>query len=349
VVLYRGTHMQDTSPSTTLRLSLGSIILGFFLLFVIGIAGGYLGYRLAPAPLTVLPNGDRTIVPVSQHVTISPSKTGEDIVATQAKSVLLLVEQTTKGIKPVGNGITLTNDGVVVSTQSFPDTALSAVLDDGSIAALTPVGVDTLSGLTFFRIPDQILPPVTLAQSAANTGSEVISIARNTVTMRPTASRHTVSEITAPNDAGAPGIQQVALVSGAAAQPGTAFFNDEGRLVGILRIGEISAMISVPDITAALGRLSAGTLTENPFAVPGFIVTWKLVQDAAGIFGMRAVVATITPKGPAFTAGIKVGDILTSNNGKAITWDSSLAQALAKPPFILSLIREGEERTITLP
>ncbi len=341
--------MQDTSPSTTLRLSLGSIIVGIFLLFGIGIAGGYLGYRLSPAPLTILPNGDRTIVPVSQHVTISPSKTGEDIVATQGKSVLLLVEQTPKGVKPVGNGIILTNDGVVVSTQSFPDTPLSAVLDDGSIAALTPAGVDTLSGLTFFRILDQILPPVTLAQSAANAGSEVISIARNDATMRPTASRHTVSAIIAPDNTQAIRIQQVALVSGTVLSPGTAFFNDEGRLVGVLRIGEVPTMISVPDITAALGRLSAGTLTEDPFAAPGFTVAWKLVQDAAGIFGMRAVVSSITPKSPAFTAGIKVGDILTSNNGKAITWDSSLSQALAKPPFTLSLVREGAERTVTLP
>ncbi len=341
--------MQDTSPSTILRLSLGNIVLGIFLLFLIGTAGGYLGYRLAPAPLTVLPNGDRTIVPISQHVTISPSKTGEDIITTQGKSVLLLVEQTTKGIKPMGNGIIVTNDGVVVSTQSSSNTALSAVLDDGSITTLTPAGVDALSGLTFFRIPDQILPPVTLAQSAANVGSEVISIARNDTTMRPTASRHIVSAIIAPDSAQAPGIQQVALLSGTVPSPGAAFFDDEGRLVGALRTGETPTMISVTDIAAALSRLSAGTLTEDPFATPGFTVSWKLMQDSAGIFGMRAVVSSVSPKSPAFTAGIKVGDILTSNNGKAITWDSSLSQALTKPPFTLSLVREGEERTVILP
>lgn len=341
--------MQDTNPSTTLRLSLSSIVLGIFFLFIIGIAGGYLGYRLAPGPITILPNGDRTIIPVAQNVTISPSKTGEDIVATQGKSVLLLVEQTSKGVKPLGNGIILTNDGVVVSTQPLPNTAISAVLDDGNITTLTLVGVDTLSGLTFFRIPDQILPPVTLAQSAPNIGSEVISIARNDATMRLTASRHTVSAIIAPTTTETLGIQQVALLSGAVVPPGTAFFNDEGRLVGALGTGEAPTMISVPDIAAALGRLSAGTLTENPFATPGFTVTWRLVQDTAGIFGMRAVVSSITPKSPAFTAGIKVGDILTSNNGKAITWDSSLSQALAKPPYTLSIIREGEARTVTLP
>lgn len=344
--------MDNVSPPiTTIRLSLGIICIGVILFFLIGLAGGYIGSLFAPSPITVLPNGDRTIVPVSQQVTISPSKKGEDITSTQGKSVLLLVKQTTKGILPIGTGIILTNDGVVMSTKAISDTTLFGLGEDGSLSALLAIGQDELSGIAFFRIPDQILPPVALAQSVPHAGSEVISIFRNEQTMRPTSSRHTLSGIVAPEGEHAPGIQQVAYLAGESSSlpVGAALFNDEGALVGAMREGGTPTMLLVPDITAALSRLSANTLTLNPFRAAGLTVAWKIAQDLSGVFGMRAVVSQVTLKTPAFNAGIKSGDIITSIRGKTITWDSELSELISKTPFTLSLIRQGEERTVAIP
>lgn len=344
--------MNDKSQSTTIRISLGMILLTIGILFAIGLLGGYAGSRFSTAPITVLPNGDRTIVPVNQQVTISPSKTGETIVATQGKSVLLLVQQTPKGITTVGTGIILTNDGVVMSTKELPETPLFAIGEDGNLSSVTTIGRDILSGITFLKIPDQILPPITLAQSSPKAGAEVMSVFRDERTMHPSSSRHTISAIIAPEEETvAPGITQVAQLTGEheSLPSGTALFNDEGNLVGALRDGKIPTMLLVPDITSALARLSANTLSDNPFESTGLTITWKLQQDAAGIFAMRAIISHVTPKTPAFDAGLKAEDILTSINGNAITWDSTVSDALAKHPLTLSLVREASERTITLP
>ncbi len=339
---------QSKNP-TTIRLSLGLICMGILIFFAIGLSGGYIGSRFTPQRITVLPNGDRTIIPVSQQVTISPSKKGEEIALTQGKSVMLIVKETPKGIISFGEGIIMTNDGVIMAAQALPDGPLFAIGEEGSMTPLTVIGTDLLSSITFMKIPDQILPPVTLAQNAPNVGSELIALFRDDKTMHIAASRHTLSAIIAPDVSDALGIQQVALLTGSPLPPGTPLFTDEGRFSGVAREGLSQTTILVPDITAALSRLSNSTLSENPFKTLGFTVIWKLEKDIAGTFGIRAVVDTVTSKTSASDAGMKNGDILISSNGNIITWDSMLYPALAKRPLTFSLIRQNEERTIILP
>lgn len=334
-----------------MNLSLGMLCTAIVVLFVVGILGGYIGARIAPAPRTVLEDGSKTIVPVSQHITVSPSKIGEDVVVTQGKSVVLLVQQKNKETVPLGRGIILTNDGIVASTQRFSDIPLAAVLEDGSVVApLTFIGQDTLSGIIFFRIPDQILPPVTLAQSAPKVGAEMLSIIRDERTMHVASGRHTLSAIVAPDGKHAPGVQQVGILSGdSPTLPGMALFDDSGALVGVMNDEDTPTILLLPEITAALSRLSSNTLAQDPFSDIGITITWKTQQDRSGVFGVRAVVSSVVPKTPAFEASVKSGDILKQINGSAVTWDSPVWQLLTKPPITLLLLRQDEERTITLP
>lgn len=336
---------------TTIRLSLGLICIGIALFFLVGGLGGYTASRLISAPVTVLQTGDRTVVPVSQQVTISPSKNTESIASAQGKSVLVLVKQTSKAIVPLGTGIILTNDGVIMSTKAISEPSISALGEDGTLSPITLIGHDALSDITFFRIADQILPPVTLAQSSPAVGSEIVNIFRDYHTMHIGAVKYTVSTIIAPDTENAPGIQRVGLLSGSASSvtPGTALFNDEGRLVGAMLEKEAPTMVLVSDITDALSRLSANTLAEDPFATTGIGITWRLEKDISGTLAMMAVISHIDPKSPSFTAGIKPGDVITAINGNAITWDSIVSKALEKTPLSISVLRQGEERTITLP
>lgn len=344
--------MANEEGARTIRLSVGLIFLGLLIVLVIGIAGGYIGSRFTPAPITVLPNGDRTIVPVSQQVTISPSKAGEDIVATQGKSILLLVTQTPKGISYVGSGVIMTNDGVIATVSDLPDTTpLFALGESGTLTAVTHIGLDALSGIAFLKIADQILPPVTLSQAPPAVGAELIALSRGEQTGTPIASRHTLSALIAPEDGAAVGIQQVGVITGSTLPlpASTALFTDEGRLAGIISSGDTLTLLLIPDITAALSRLSSNTLAENPFATRGFTVSWKLAEDAAGTLGMRAIVRQLTPKTQAIEVGLKVGDVLVSANGNPITWDSSLPSAITKSPLLLSILRQAEERTLSFP
>lgn len=344
--------MQQPTNTTTIRLSLGLLFLSIVVILAIGVIGGYIGSRLTPIPITVLPNGDRTIVPVSQQVTISPSKTGENIVSTQGKSILLLVTQTLKGIVRVGTGVVMTNDGVIATVSDIPDTTpVFALGENGSLATVTHIGTDVLSGITFLKISDQILPPVTLAQSSPEVGAELIALSRGEQTGSPVTSRHTLSAIVAPGNDVAVGVQHVGVLTppNPPLDASVALFTDEGRLAGVILPADTPTMLLITDIISALSRLSANTLAENPFASRGFTVSWKFTPDATGVFGMRATIREVIPKTQASDVGLKVGDVLISAHGNPITWDSFLPSAIAKSPLILSILRQTEERTLSFP
>lgn len=343
--------MATNSPTTTIPVSLGGIVLVILCIIVIGFGGGYAAYRFFSTPITVLPNGEKTIVPVSQQVTISPSKSAEAVVSSQEKSVLLLIHTTPKGSTPAGTGVVLTNDGVIAALGKEKEQELSALGGDGIAAPLTPLGTDALSGVSFFKVPEKILPPVSIAQQPLSVGGQAIGISRSEHTLTPIASHLTLSSIIPPAGDSAPGIQRVGLL--AKHTPplpvGTALFNDDGRLIGIVRSGEDATVLLTPDITAALGRLSDNALGSDPFSQTGISLEWKLEKDRTGTLAMRASVTSIAQSSPAAVAGVKVGDILMSINGNALTWDSSLAEALMQHPLTISLLRKDEERTVSIP
>jgi S1-C subfamily serine protease len=295
----------------------------------------------------VLPGENRTIVPVSQQVTISPNKSAEAIIAAQGRSIVLLATNGAKGITPVGTGVILTNDGVVVSTHTTNQNELSAIQDDGSVTPLTYIGQDALSGLFFFRIADRIVTPITLAQRSPSVGSELLGLFRDPVTMREAASHVTISSLI-PSSPGT-ALQQVAsTISSLPLVSGTALLNDDGHLAALVQEEHEKTAILVPDIAAALTRLSTQTLNQNSFADAGFEISWSTSPDTTGALAVRAHVSDVTPKKSAAVSGLKKGDIVTAVNGNAVTWDTPVSDALQKTPVTLSVLRDGEVRTIVL-
>lgn len=333
----------------TLQLSLSIILLIFLALLGTGVLGGYIGSRMFTTSLPIVSDTKGTIVPVSQQVTISPSKAAADIAESHAKSVFLLAEKTSKGIIANGIGTLLTNDGIIVTTISPLKEQLVAIGDDGTSLPLTLVGQDELSGITFYKINDRIVAPIDVAQNSPRIGSSLLALYRNSSSSQLSVAPFVFSSATAPTETAPLGIQKIAQLVGSEIIPaGTPLLDEEGKLAGISIDSANRMALLVPDIRLALDRLSSNTISQNPFTSLGFTVSWKPVALEDGSLKMSAIIETVALNGPASTAGLKTGDTLTAIAGNAISWDTTVYDALKAKNATLTVMRQGEQRTITL-
>ncbi|OGY37206.1 MAG: hypothetical protein A3E36_01235 [Candidatus Andersenbacteria bacterium RIFCSPHIGHO2_12_FULL_45_11b] len=342
------------TESTTIKISLGSLLVFIILLGGVGALGGYIGTRMV-TPKQVATNSSseqtKTIVPVTQQITISPGKLATDVIANKSKSIFLLAHKTSsKELQPFAIGVVLTNDGVIASTQPGGSSPVVAVGEDGAQVTLTGIGTDTLTGLHFFRLDHKVVTPIDVAQLAPRIGASLLGVFRSSTTMAPSTQFTHLSGITPPNEDSAPGIQQIGVLQRVqpVLLPGTALLDDDGRLAGLLQDSEHASLLLSPDIQQALGRLSANNLSQNPLADFGLAITWTLQENDQSVFAVRAIAQSITPKTVAGQAGIKNGDIITAINGNTITWDSSILRLLGGNQIQLSVMRNGELHTIPI-
>ncbi len=333
----------------TIGLSLGVIFLVFIALLFIGIAGGFLGSRIFSLPLPLSSDTNQTIVPINQQVTVSPSKLAADITSSHGKSVFLLAQETPKGIVAYGTGIALTNDGVIMSVVDAAKEATVAIGEDGTVAALTLIGRDELSGISFYKASDRIVSPLGLLQHTPRTGSSFLALYRQSDTTQ--ISAHSVSVVAPilPSEKDAPGIQKIAQLENAATLPiGTPFVDENGNLAGVVLHPETNRGIFVSDIRSALERLSANRLTYNPFTSLGFTASWRSQLDTNRTMTIGSVVSSVTKGSPADTAGLKVGDRISAVGGNAVSWDTNFLDALNANPVLLTVMRQDEQRTISI-
>lgn len=334
----------------TIGLSLTAIVLTLAVLFLIGILGGAVGSRIFSLPLPLRSDTNETIVPVSQQITVSPSKLAADLVATHGKSVYLLAYETSKGITPFSTGIALTNDGVIMSVQeATKDSVVVAIGEDGVVFPLTSIGRDELSGISFYKANDRILPPFTVVQNTPRVGSSVLALYRHGDTAQVTSATATISTMLLPLPTNALGIQKVAQLESASVLPvGTALVDENGSLAGVLVNPEGNITLLTSDIRAALDRLSSNRLSFDPFTALGFTISWQSQLDANKIMRIESVVRSVANNSPADTAGLAVGDAITAIGGNAVSWDTNVVDTLNANPTLLTVNRQGEQRTISI-
>ncbi|HSX24726.1 MAG TPA: PDZ domain-containing protein [Candidatus Andersenbacteria bacterium] len=341
------------TQSTTIKVSLPFLILLIILLACVGGLGGYIGARIV-VPRYSMPasssSDSNTIVPVTQQITVSPSKLATDTVATKSKSIFLLAHQTAKGLKPFAMGVAVTNDGVIISTQDGGSDPVIAVGEDATSTPITTLGTDTLTGLHFFRLDHTVVTPIDVSQANPKIGATMLALFRSSMTMASASEATYLSELIPAPQNSAPGLQQAGLIQqvSPALPAGTALLDDEGRLAALVETGENTEIILSSDIQEAISRLSSGSLTNNPFTDVGFTIAWTLQQNNESVFAVRAVAQSVTPKNIASDAGLKNGDIITAINGNAITWDSSIIKLLTNNQIQLSIMRNNEPLTITI-
>jgi putative serine protease PepD len=242
--------------------------------------------------------------------------------------------QTSEGL---GSGIVfdtkgdiVTNAHVVGSSTSFVVTTSTGKQYKGSL-----VGKFEADDLAVIKVSGANLRPASFADSSKLRVGELAMAIGNPLGLRSSVTQGIVSALGRQEPEGNGFVLQNAIQTSAAINPG----NSGGALVNIG-----AKVIGIPTLAAADPQLG-GAAAGIGFAIPSNTVTsiasqlvkfGHVVNSGRPYLGVRVgetgngvYVGTVYPGGPAARAGLKVGDVIQSVNGKATTTSDDLGSVLA--------------------
>jgi putative serine protease PepD len=242
--------------------------------------------------------------------------------------------QTSEGL---GSGIVfdskgdiVTNAHVVGSATTFVVTTSTGKQYKGSL-----VGKFEADDLAVIKVSGANLRPASFADSSKLRVGELAMAIGNPLGLRSSVTQGIVSALGRQEPEGNGFVLQNAIQTSAAINPG----NSGGALVNIG-----AKVIGIPTLAAADPQLG-GAAAGIGFAIPSNTVTsiasqlvkfGHVVNSGRPYLGVRVgetgngvYVGTVYPGGPAAKAGLKVGDVIQSVNGKATTTSDDLGSVLA--------------------
>jgi serine protease Do len=261
----------------------------------------------------------------------------------------------------LGSGVIISPDGYIVTNNHVVDGAvdLRVTMSDRRVLPAKLIGTDPLTDLAVIKIDGKNLPSVPWGDATQLKPGQTVLAFGNPFGYRFTVTRGIVSALNRPNpsadDARKPG---QFIQTDAAINPGNSggpLVNAHGEVVGINTF-----LIS-----------SSGTFSGMGFAIPTQIVrptVEALIRDGKvshGYMGLGitdvtpenakffdskdnrgAIVTEVENGSPAAKAGLKVGDLITSINGKEVNDASDLqvkvGQTAPGTTIKLAVVRDGK-------
>lgn len=334
--------MITTEPGT-IRFSLRWLLLATVLFFGVGVLGGLAGQQLLAPPAPLLSKNGEQVINTVQEVTISPNMNMAEVVQRVNRSVIGLVRAADKDNTLLANAFVMTNDGVVVTTTPTTDGELAALDEVGQRLVLQKIGDDELFGLTYFRLPNNVIVPLDVNQENSIPGQQLQAISRSETTVMPTVTAITINTLRLPNPLDPAGWQQ--LLQTAAAPdilPGTPVVDDVGRIGGLMVDPTRGRILPTKQLTESFARILNNRREFNPFTELGFTVNYQFVRvSPESPLTFVATVASVTPGGRAFRRGLQRNDIILEVNDTPLSWDQSLVSKLDATP-ILTVLRDDE-------
>jgi serine protease Do len=233
----------------------------------------------------------------------------------------------------LGSGVIISPDGYIVTNNHVIDGAVDirVTMTDRRILPAKLIGADPLTDLAVIKIDGANLPSVPLGDSTQLHPGQTVLAFGNPLGFRFTVTRGIVSALNRPNpfaaDRRSPG---QFIQTDAAINPGNSggpLVNAHGEVVGIntFLVSEtggfsgmgfaIPAQIVKPTVDGLIkyGKLKHGYIGIGISDVTPEEAKFFHVDKASG-----AVVTQIEPNSPGAKAGLKVGDVITELNGKAV-------------------------------
>jgi serine protease Do len=234
----------------------------------------------------------------------------------------------------LGSGVIISPDGYIVTNNHVIDGAVDirVTMTDRRILPAKLIGADPLTDLAVIKIDGSNLPSVPLGDSTQLHPGQTVLAFGNPLGFRFTVTRGIVSALNRPNpfaaDRRSPG---QFIQTDAAINPGNSggpLVNAHGEVVGIntFLVSEtggfsgmgfaIPAQIVKPTVETLIkyGKVSHGYIGIGISDVTPDEAKFFHVNNASG-----AVITQVEPNSPGAKAGLKVGDIVTELNGKAIS------------------------------
>jgi serine protease Do len=252
------------------------------------------------------------------------------------------------GVIVRSNGIVLTNNHVIAGAEQ-----INVVLSDRREFEATVVGTDERTDLAVLRmkIAGEALPALDLANSDQIEVGDMVLAIGNPFGVGQTVTSGIVSALARTNVGVAD--TQSFIQTDAAINPGNsggALITSDGRLVGINTAifsqsgGSIGIGFAIP---ANLARTVVGSILSEGKVVRPWLgaAGATLDKDLAKSLGLPKpggiVVQRITPGGPAARAGLKLGDVILTINGKEVFDQEEFR-------FLLAVIPIGEAANLVV-
>jgi len=289
------------------------------------------GLPVSPAELVATKLGPSV---VNIKVSVAAQATGQPQYAGEGSGVIYSAE-----------GFILTNNHVVTLDGTQSAVELDVTLATGQVLPATIIGTDPLTDLAVIKVtPTSQLPVATFVNAGARVGEYAIALGSplgyaNSVTLG------IVSGIGRTLD-GVTGEDSLAYVdliqTDAAISPGNsggALADSQGQVIGInvaylppAQTGAENVGFAIPAETAT--RIADQLIkTGKASHVYLGVSTQTITPDLAKQFGLGgattgALVAEVSPNGPAGKAGIKQGDVITKIDNETVTSGSDVLVAL---------------------
>ena len=262
----------------------------------------------------------------------------------------------------LGSGFITSKDGYIVTNNHVVDKAeeIKVKLTDGREFKAKVIGRDETTDLALIKITDPAgdLPILALGDSERmRVGDWVLAIGN------PFGLEHTVTQgiISATGRVIGSGPYDDFLQTDAPINPGNSggpLVNLRGEVVGIntaIFSGGQGLGFAIP---SALAKSVTTQLKEKGKVVRGYIgVTIQSVTpELAKSFGLKetqgALVGDVVKGGPAEKGGIRIGDVISTFDGKKVKSSNDLPRMVAETPVgktvDVSVIREGKEHHLSL-
>ncbi|MCP8884231.1 Do family serine endopeptidase [Devosia sp. XJ19-1] len=263
-----------------------------------------------------------------------------------------------------GSGFIISADGYVVTNNHVVSdaTKVTVVFEDGSEQVAEVVGTDERTDLAVLKIEGEDLPFVTFESSEApsRVGDWVVAVG-NPFGLGGTVTVGVISG--AGRDIGGSNYGDFLQIDAAVntGNSGGPAFNTEGEVVGVNTAiyspngGNVGIAFAIPARTVQQivnQLIDDGTVTRGYLGVSIQDVS-KDIADSVGLPNARgAIVREPTEDGPAGSAGVQSGDIITKVDGEQIDDALDLSRTIAsKAPdstVELTIWRDGAEITVSV-
>ena len=349
---------------------------GVVALVVVGVGGGLIGAAIAS------PNSSSNASSTGNAAATTTSACQVTSVANEVLPSVVTISARGSGGGGTGSGEVIRSDGYILTNNHVISIAanggsVEVLYSDGTSAPATIVGRDVMTDLAVLKVtpPSHGLKVIALGSSSSvEVGQPVVALGAplglsGTVTSGIVSALDRTVEVPAEDNKNA--LLVSAVQTDAAINPGNsggALVNCAGQLIGVpsagatvptegggSSAGNIGIGFAIPvDIAKAISDeiIATGTVTHAFFGLQ----TVPIPESAAAEAGVSGglYVAGVVPGGPAASAGLREGDVITEIDGAPATSNVQLQElTLTKKPgeqVSLTYVRDGNtnKATVTL-
>ncbi len=265
--------------------------------------------------------------------------------------------------KAAGSGFFISGDGYIVTNNHVVENAEKITIhttDDRTFTAKV-IGRDPATDLAVIKVDVSNMPFVSFEDRAKPRVGDWVVAVGNPFNLGGTATAGIVSALGRKNVSDSNYVDYMQIDAPInRGNSGGPTFDLYGRVVGVNTAifspsgGSVGIGFDIPaDVAAQVSKqlISTGKVSRGYIGAQVQDVT-KDIAESLGMTGKGALVAELTPGGPAERAGLKAGDLVTQVNGEKVESATDLTRAVGRvhagDAIKLSVRRDGKMQEITV-